>query len=300
MLTLTGVRKAFGSTVAVDGLSLTVNKGEVFGFLGPNGAGKTTTISIAVGLLSPDAGTVDLGGHGSPTLPHVRAHIGIAPQAIALYDGLTARENLEFFGRIQGVARPDRRRRGDELLELVGLTDRADSKITTYSGGMKRRINLAAALMHDPPLILLDEPTAGVDPQSRNAILDIVRALRDRGRTVVYTTHYMEEAQRLCDRVAIIDRGKLLALGPVEELIAGHGGESTVTVQYAAAHTHLPTHTPPPTSADAEPREEQFQTADPIGALSSRLASGTVVGVKIDRPSLETVFLHLTGRSLRD
>ena len=290
MLTLTGVRKAFGSTVAVDGLSLTVNTGEVFGFLGPNGAGKTTTISISVGLLSPDAGAVDLGGHGSPTLPHVRAHIGVAPQALALYDALTARENLEFFGRIHAVPRPERRRRTAELLDLVGLTDRAGSRVGTYSGGMKRRINLAAALIHDPPLVMLDEPTAGVDPQSRNAILDIVRNLRERGRTIVYTTHYMEEAQRLCDRVAIIDHGKLLALGPIDELIARHAGESTVTVSHAGGSAN----------PGVDAREEQFQTADPIGALSARLASGAVVGVKIDRPSLESVFLNLTGRSLRD
>ncbi len=292
VLTLTGIRKAFGSTVAVDGLSLSVNAGEVFGFLGPNGAGKTTTISIAVGLLSPDAGAVDLGGHGSPLLARVRAQIGVAPQTLALYDALTARENLEFFGRIHGVPRPNRRKRADELLELVGLADRADSRIETYSGGMKRRINLAVAMMHDPPLILLDEPTAGVDPQSRNAILDIVRSLRDRGRTIVYTTHYMEEAQRLCDRVAIIDHGKLLAIGRVDELIAQHGGESTVTVHHASTES-------PPTPG-AEPREEQFATSDPIAALTTRLSSGTVVGVRIDRPSLETVFLHLTGRSLRD
>ncbi len=288
MLTLTGVRKAFGSTVAVDGLSLAVHPGEVFGFLGPNGAGKTTTISIAVGLLSPDAGTVDLGGLGSPLHPHVRARIGVAPQALALYDGLSARENLEFFGRIHGVARADRRRRTDELLDLVGLSERADDRVGGYSGGMKRRVNLAAALMHDPPLVLLDEPTAGVDPQSRNAILDIVRALRERGRTIVYTTHYMEEAQRLCDRVAVIDHGRLLALGGVDELIGAHGGHSTVTVQYAQV------------PGATEPAEERIHTVDPIAELSGRLASRHVIGVRIDRPSLESVFLTLTGRSLRD
>jgi ABC-2 type transport system ATP-binding protein len=287
VLTLTGVRKAFGSTVAVDGLSLQVRAGEVFGFLGPNGAGKTTTISIAIGLLAPDAGTVDLGGHGSPTLPAVRARIGIAPQALALYDGLSARENLEFFARLYGVPSADRRRRADELLALVGLADRAGHRVATYSGGMKRRINLAAALVHDPPLVLLDEPTAGVDPQSRNAILDIVRSLRDRGRTVVYTTHYMEEAQRLCDRVAIIDHGRLLACGTVDELIGRHGGESLVTVQHGAG-------------LEGEPREERFHTSEPIGELTRRMAGGGVVGVKIDRPSLESVFLQLTGRSLRD
>jgi ABC-2 type transport system ATP-binding protein len=281
MLHLDHLRKAFGSTVAVDDLSLTIPRGRVFGLLGPNGAGKTTTISMAVGLLRPDSGVVDLDGRGSPMDPEVRRGIGVAPQTIALYDDLSAAENLVFFARLYGLASACVRRRAGELLDLVGLADRARDRVKAFSGGMKRRLNLAAALLHDPPLVLLDEPTAGVDPQSRNAILDIVRSLRDQGRTVVYTTHYMEEAQRLCDQVAIIDRGRLLALDTVEGLIRTHGGSSLLTVHRAAG-------------------EERLRTSDPVADLAVRLREPDVLNVRIDRPDLEAVFLALTGRSLRD
>ncbi len=281
MLTLRNLRKQFGQITAVDDLSLEVPRGTVFGFLGPNGAGKTTTLSMAVGLLAPDSGSVELAGLGSPLNPSVRAKIGLAPQANALYDELTATENLTFFGRLYGLSASDIRSRAKKVLDLVGLTDRRDDRIKTYSGGMKRRINLAAALMHEPELVLLDEPTAGVDPQSRNAILDIVRALRDQGRTIVYTTHYMEEAQRLCDQVAVIDHGKLLALGTVDELITKHGGTSLITIGRTTG-------------------EERIPSTDPVAVLSSKLAQKDVLNVRIDRPDLEAVFLSLTGRSLRD
>lgn len=281
MLTLRNLRKQFGSITAVDGLSLDIPRGSVFGFLGPNGAGKTTTLSMAVGLLAPDSGTVEFAGLGSPLDPKVRARIGLAPQANALYDELSADENLAFFGRLYGLSTSHIRDRADKVLQLVGLTDRRADRIKTYSGGMKRRINLAAALMHEPDLILMDEPTAGVDPQSRNAILDIVRALRDQGRTIVYTTHYMEEAQRLCDQVAVIDHGKLLALGTVDELIARHGGTSLITIQRTSG-------------------EERISSADPVAVLSDKLTQKDVLNVRVDRPDLESVFLSLTGRSLRD
>jgi len=281
MLTLRNIRKSFGSTVAVDGLSLSIQPGEVFGFLGPNGAGKTTSISIAVGLLTPDSGEVDLAGKGSPIDPAVRRSVGIAPQAIALYDELTARENLRLFATLYGLSGADARLRCDAVLDQVGLSDRGNDRVKTYSGGMKRRINLAAALVHDPPLVLLDEPTAGVDPQSRNSILDLVRRLRDQGRTVVYTTHYMEEAQRLCDRVAVIDHGRLIALDTVEGLLASHGGSSVVRVQTVTG-------------------EDRIQTSDPVAELTARLKDASVLNVRIDRPDLESVFLNLTGRSLRD
>jgi ABC-2 type transport system ATP-binding protein len=281
VLTLSHLRKSFGPVVAVDDLSLTVPRGSIFGFLGPNGAGKTTTISMAVGLLRPDSGKVTLEGHGDPADPRVRSRVGVAPQAIALYEDLTAEENLAFFGRLYGLSYDRARRRSAEVLELVGLTDRRTDRVKGYSGGMKRRLNLAAALMHEPDLVLLDEPTAGVDPQSRGAILDIARALRDQGRTIVYTTHYMEEAQRLCDQVAIIDHGRVLALGTVDELLQRHGGDTLVTIR----------------AGDAEDR---IRTADPVGELARRLQSAAVTSVRVDRPDLETVFLGLTGRSLRD
>jgi ABC-2 type transport system ATP-binding protein len=248
MLTFTNVRKSFGKTVAVDGLSLSVRKGKVFGLLGPNGAGKSTSVSLAVGLLAPDSGTVTIDG-GDPSDPAVRQRIGVAPQALAIYDLLSGDENLRFFGQMYGLSGKALDARVAWCLDFVGLTDRRRDRTGTYSGGMKRRLNLAAALVHDPDLLLLDEPTVGVDPQSRNSIFDSIEALHREGRTIIYTTHYMEEAARLCERVAIIDHGRLLALGTVDELIATHGGEATVVVQ---------------------------------------------------GPTLEKVFLNMTGRGLRD
>jgi ABC-2 type transport system ATP-binding protein len=288
MLRLTDLRKSYGQLTAVDGLSLEIRPGEVFGLLGPNGAGKSTTIALSVGILHPDAGSVMVGAvgagagaAGSPTEPRVRARIGLAPQSIALYDNLTARENLMFFASLYGGATVARAARCEELLGLVGLSDRAASRVGTFSGGMKRRLNLAAALVNDPSLVLLDEPTAGVDPQSRNALFDMVLDLKRQGRTVVYTTHYMEEAQRLCDRVGIVERGRLIAVGTVDELIASHGGDSAVHVQRAEG-------------------ESVVRTADPLAELQRALSSPGVLGVRIERPNLESVFLHLTGRSLRD
>jgi ABC-2 type transport system ATP-binding protein len=231
VLTLADVRKTYGAIVAVDGLSLTVQRGEVLGLLGPNGAGKSTTVNLAAGLLAPDAGTVTINASGDPTDPAVRRSIGVAPQALALYELLSGEENLRFFANLYGVIGRRERERVAWALDFVGLTDRRRMRVEAYSGGMKRRLNLAAALVHDPELILLDEPTAGVDPQSRNQIFDNILALRRAGRTIVYTTHYMEEAERLCDRVAIVDRGTLLALGPVPQLLDAHGVEPKMVLQ---------------------------------------------------------------------
>jgi ABC-2 type transport system ATP-binding protein len=241
VLSLTNVRKQYGTLVAVDGLSLSANRGEVLGLLGPNGAGKSTTVSLAVGLLSPDSGRVAIDGAGDPRDPAVRARIGVAPQALALYDLLSGDENLRFFGEVYGLRGSPLEARVSWALDFVGLSDRRRDRVATYSGGMKRRLNLASALVHDPELILLDEPTVGVDPQSRHQIFDNILALKQLGRTLIYTTHYMEEAERLCDRVAIVDRGALLALGTVPDLLQAHRS-----------------------------------------------------------PTLEDLFLHLTGRSLRD
>jgi ABC-2 type transport system ATP-binding protein len=281
VLTLENVRKAYGARVAVDDLSFEVRAGEVFGLLGPNGAGKSTTVSLGVGLIEPDAGRVDLGGLGAPTRPEVRARLGVAPQALALYEDLTAEENLRFFARIFGLRGTALAGRVEAALALAGLTDRRAERAVTFSGGMKRRLNIAAALVHEPSLVLLDEPTVGVDPQSRNAILDRIVALRAAGLTVIYTTHYMEEAARICDRVAIIDHGRLLALDTVDALIARHGGDP-VLVATTSGGTH---------------RES---TPDPVAALARLAASATVVDFHVERADLEHVFLRLTGRSLRD
>jgi len=281
MLTLSHVRKAYGAHVAVDDLSLEVRPGEVFGLLGPNGAGKSTTVSMAVGLLAPDAGSVDVGGQGAPTRTDVRRLLGVAPQSLAIYEELTAEENLRFFGRMFGLAGAALRSRVEAGLALADLADRRADRAGTFSGGMKRRLNIACAMVHDPKLLLLDEPTVGVDPQSRNAILERILALKAEGRTVIYTTHYMEEAARICDRVAIIDHGKVLAVDTVDALIMAHGGLPQLSV----------------TTAEGT---QTVRTGDPVGELT-RLAGGrAVLDFKLERADLEQVFLHLTGRSLRD
>ena len=281
MLTLSNVRKTFGRIVAVDSLSLSVRKGELFGLLGPNGAGKSTSVSMAVGMLTPESGTVSIDGHGDPNSPDVRKVIGVAPQALALYDLLTAEENLRFFGEVYGLSGAMLTERVKWCLEFVGLTDRKGDRVGGYSGGMKRRLNLAAAVIHDPQLLLLDEPTVGVDPQSRNKIFDSIEALHREGRTIIYTTHYMEEAERLCQRIAIVDAGKLLALGTLNELLKTHGGPPTLIVR----------------SNDAEQR---FQVADPLAELNRIAATTTIDEFQMERPTLEQVFLRLTGRRIRD
>lgn len=285
VLRLMNLRKTYGSLVAVDGVTLEIRRGEVFGLLGPNGAGKSTTIGMCVGLIAPDSGLVEVDGVGPPTMDAVRAHLGVAPQALAIYDDLSGKENLSMFGRLYGLSGAKLRERVARVLDLVELAPRANDRAGHYSGGMKRRLNLAAAMLHDPPLLLLDEPTAGVDPQSRNKILDTVRDLAKEGRTIIYTTHYMEEAQRLCDRVGIIDKGRLLCVGSVDELVRERGGLSVVRVERGGKH-------------------ERMETADPLREISRVLSEGNaeaqVTGVHIDPPDLESVFLSLTGRSLRD
>jgi ABC-2 type transport system ATP-binding protein len=232
-LRLDGVRRRYGALVAVDGLTLEARGGEILGLLGPNGAGKTTTVGLATGLLEPDEGRVEIAGAGPPTRPEARRRLGIAPQSLAVYDSLTGRENLDFFASLHGLDGAARRERVLSALAFVGLADRAGDRVSAYSGGMKRRLNLAAAIVHDPEIVLLDEPTVGVDPQSRGLIFENVIALRDRGRAIVYATHYMEEAERLCDRVAIVDHGRLLAEGEVASLVAAHGGMAVPAVERA-------------------------------------------------------------------
>ncbi len=281
MLDLRGIRHHFNGHLAVDGLSLHVERGSCFGLLGPNGAGKTTSIRIGVGLLKPDEGSVSVDGRGAPTDPEVRRLIGLAPQSLAIYDDLSARENLLFFANLYGLSRGDGAHRADELLERVGLTERARDRVSGFSGGMQRRLNLAVALVHKPMLLLLDEPTVGVDPQSRNAIFDLVREIKGEGVTIVYTTHYMEEAQKLCDVVAIVDRGRTMAVDSVAALVAQHGGDSVVRVTSGEGVREVSTDTPMP-------------------ELQKAMQDTTTTAIEIKPPDLERVFLNLTGRSLRD
>ena len=281
MLTLTNLRKSYGATVAVDGLSLEIKRAEIFGLLGPNGAGKSTIVHLAVGLLRPDTGSITIEGLGSPELPEVRARIGVAPQALSLYELLSAEENLAFFGHVYGLHGRNLSARISWALDFVGLSDRKRDLVRTFSGGMKRRINLAAALLHDPDLILLDEPTVGVDPQSRHAIFENILELRRLGRTIVYTTHYMEEAERLCDRVGIMDHGRMLALDTVPSLLTALGGRPTLVFECGG-------------------REERIATDDPVAELNRLNQSGRVERFRLERASLEQVFLNLTGKNLRD
>jgi len=281
VLRLIDIQKSYGPTQALRGVSFECRAGEVLALLGPNGAGKSTTIGIATGLLRPDSGTVDLLGAGSPMQRKVRARIGVATQSIALYGELSARENLRFFGRMHSLSKQEILTSTEKLLERIGLDHRADEPVHMYSGGMKRRLNLAVALIHDPDILLLDEPTAGVDPQSRNAILDLVTELGRAGKAVVYSTHYMEEAQRVSDRVAILDHGLVRATGSVDHLIAEHGGQTRVRHETASG-------------------SHAVQTDEPLTVLADMLASADTIAIHLDRPDLEAVFLNLTGRSLRD
>ena len=283
LLSLRQITKRFGSLTAVDGFSLEVQHGEIFGLLGPNGAGKTTLIHCAIGLIKPDAGSVEVrvGGSGNPQDPLVRAHMGIAPQTLSLYELLTGEENLAFFGKLYRLRGRHLKERIGWALDFVGLANRQRDRVRTYSGGMKRRLNLAVALLHDPEIILLDEPTVGVDPQSRNLIFDKILALKREGRTLIYTTPYMEEAQRLCDRVAIMDHGRLLALDTVPGLIAAGGRHPRLVVE-------------------TNGQEIESFTADPLAELNRLAARAPIDRFRLEEPTLEQVFLNLTGRTLRD
>ena len=306
MISARKLGKNYGNLVAVEDLEFEIQAGETFGLLGPNGAGKSTTINMLVGLLTPDRGSVQIGTgsngrSGDPGRPAVRRRIGISPQSLSLYEELSAKENLDFFGSLYGLSGRQLRQRTDWSLEFAGLADRQKERIAKYSGGMKRRLNIAAAMMHEPEILLLDEPTVGVDPQSRNHIFDSIESLKQQGLTVIYTTHYMDEAQRLCDRVAIIDHGKLLALDTVDRLINQFGGFSSVKGEVAAG-TQVQ-------KADSElvHRFQQtgnqiaFESASPFEAIAELTHNGIrLETLNVGRPNLENVFLSLTGRNLRD
>jgi len=309
ILEASGLRKRFGKVIAVDGVTLEIAPGETYGLLGPNGAGKTTTVSMICGLLEPDEGDVIVAGSSmSKASTKAKAHIGYVPQEIALYVDLTARENLRFFGRLYALSGADLTTRVGRVLDLVGLADRADERVSNYSGGMQRRLNIAAGLLHDPKLLILDEPTVGVDPQSRNAILENVANLAKTGVGVLYTTHYMEEAERLCDRVGIIDEGKIIAEGTRRELVEKIGELDRVEIQAKGEKSAF-------IAAARAIDGVSEATANDGGAhllvrggrhllpklLDTTEACGLeVTSVEVIEPDLEAVFLHLTGKALRD
>jgi len=309
MIEVQGLRKVFGSLTAVDDLSFTVAEGEVFGLLGPNGAGKTTTINMVCGVLRPDAGRVLLAGHDVWEHPReAKRMLGVVPQEIAVYEDLTARDNLAFWGSLYGLRGAELRRRVGASLERVGLEERAGSKVGTFSGGMKRRLNLCMGLIAEPRVLLLDEPTVGIDPQARLGILEVVREVAAAGTTVLYTTHYMDEAEELCDRIAIVDHGRVLTCGTLDELrrLAGEGEVLRLSGEF--------------TETDARERLAGVQGAKVL-SVGSELAVLTVerdgpgllavlpeildlglavADISIQRPSLQSVFIRLTGRELRD
>jgi ABC-2 type transport system ATP-binding protein len=303
------LHKAYGDVKAVDGISLQVARGEVFGLLGPNGAGKTTTISMLTGLLEPTEGRITVDGLDLETHTNeVKAKLGLVPQELALYPTLSARQNLEFFGRIYGLKGKELRQRVDEVLAMIGLTERADEAIEDYSGGMKRRVNIGAGLLHKPKMLFLDEPTVGVDPQSRNAIFEGVEELNRAGMSVIYTTHYMEEAQRLCHRVAIVDEGKVIALDTPSALIRSLGGGIILisvaegwaeevaerTVQVSAVKSAART--------DGQIKIETHRLQEAlIGILDiTNQLDVSITSIEMLEPNLESVFLHLTGKRLRE
>jgi len=306
-LRVVGLSKRYGTINAVSGLSFEIGEGEIFGLLGPNGAGKTTTIAMLATQCRPSSGGATLFGHNAcKEQDLVRRMIGLAPQELSLYPTLTAAENLQFFGSIYGVRQPALRNRIDELLALVGLDAHRDHQVGIFSGGMKRRLNLAVSLVHRPKLILLDEPTAGVDPQSREQILKIIGGLRDDGNAILYTTHYMEEAERLCDRLGILSEGKLVAVGTLDELLTGTefgeiievrglpNGVDFAGMQALAGVSRIE-------RGDGVVRlyvERATEYLWPLQKIINR--SDQNVRIKIAPLSLENLFLHLTGRELRD
>ena len=310
MLETEELKKVFKGKTAVEGASLYIDKGESVGLLGPNGAGKSTTISMISTLLKPTAGDVRLNGKSVIKNPaEMRKVLGVVPQEIALYAELSAYENLKFFGRIYGLSGKQLETAIQQALELVGLKERQKEIVKTYSGGMKRRINIAAAMMHEPEVIIMDEPTVGIDPQSRSHILEMVRKLnKEKGLTVLYTSHYMEEVERLCDRVYIMDHGKIIASGTKEELKSILSSEETVLIEldrpYPEFFKELQSLD---TIKQASETERGIKLILPKGSRvlgkvfqASERHQVQIINVNVQTPSLEDVFLHLTGRKLRD
>jgi len=303
------LQKSYGENKAVQGVRFEVKQGEIFSLLGPNGAGKTTTISMLSCLLRPNDGDACVMGHSIRTdSMGVKSVLGVVPQEIALYEDLTARENLSFWGKMYGLRGSKLKLRVDEVLDIIGLRDRAKERVSKYSGGMKRRVNIGVALLHKPKVIYMDEPTVGIDPQSRRNILDSVVALKNEGMTVLYTTHYMEEAEELSDHIGIMDHGKLIACGTGEELVKLVGQQTRIDLTLNGDAANVMTLWRDIEGVSRVSAEDGLVTVlvadsnlvlphlfEAAAKLSIRITS-----VDIREPNLEAVFLHLTGRALRD
>lgn len=303
------LQKHFGDFIAVKGVSFEVGKGEIFSLLGPNGAGKSTTISMLSCLLQPTAGDACVMGHSIiREAQAVKSVIGIVPQDIALYGDLSARENLTFWGRMYGLHGSELARRVDEVLEIIGLVERQKDRVDKFSGGMKRRVNIGAALMHKPAVIIMDEPTVGIDPQSRRHILDNIKELNAHGMTVLYTTHYMEEAQELSTHIAIMDQGKIIACGTNSELVKIVGELDRIDLAVNTESENVVAAWQSTPGVHRVTREDGHLTVlaeDSNQVLPHLFESATQVGVRvtsveIQEPNLEAVFMHLTGKALRE
>lgn len=313
---ITGLRKQYNPPDGVyavgkdSALDLEIYEGEIFSLLGPNGAGKTTVISMMSTLLTPSDGEIIINGHSVTKNPVDAKHqIGVVPQELALYPSLTARQNLEFFGKLYGLSGKNLKERTAAVLDIINLKDRADERIDEYSGGMKRRVNIGVGLMHSPKMVFLDEPTVAIDPQSRRNILDTVKRLNDEGMTVLYTTHYMEEAQELSDRIGIIDHGQIIALGTLDELIEKVGEQAALDLKLS----HIPAELEAKLTAIEGVKSVQFDEGGAakvildgdkqvLPEIITALAETDVAlqSADVNAPNLEAVFLHLTGRALRD
>lgn len=311
ILEVQNLAKYYGEFQAVKGVSFSIEQGEVFSLLGPNGAGKTTTISMLSTLYKPTSGDAYVGGFSINKDPMaVRSVIGVVPQDLALYEDLTARENLVFWGQMYNLSGKALTSRVDEVLEQIGLTDKARERVKTYSGGMKRRVNIGVGMLHKPRMLFMDEPTVGIDPQSRRAILDTIKSLNQQGMTVLYTTHYMEEAEELSHRVGIIDHGELIAIGTQKELTQKVGQTETLVLRLNEnedLNTLIPALKSLPNVLEANVIEGEISIITPSvkDILAPVVSKANERGIKIRtleirEPNLEAVFLHLTGRALRD
>jgi ABC-2 type transport system ATP-binding protein len=290
------IRKSYGELRAVDGVSFEVSEGEFFGILGPNGAGKTTTLEIVEGLREPDSGSVRLLGESPwPRKLGLLPRIGVQLQASSFFEKLTAREQLQTFGSLYGVGA----NRVTEMLELVGLTDKADTREDKLSGGQRQRLSIACALVHDPDVVFLDEPTAALDPQARRNLWDVLRAIQERGKTILYTTHYLDEAEILCDRVAIMDHGRILAMNAPATLVRGLDAPAHVILELGAVPPAEAAELPGADAVSTDDVSLSIQTREPAKVLSALAERGTLHGLQVRTATLEDVFLQLTGREYR-
>jgi len=308
MIEVSGIKKSYNDIEALRGISFEIGSGEVYGLLGPNGAGKTTTISILSTILKPDAGKVKINGIDLKSRPKAcKQIIGVVPQEISLYDQLSAYDNLMFWGSLYNIKPQELKDKVASTLELLGLSARRNDKIKTYSGGMKRRINLASALLHSPEILFMDEPTVGIDPQSRNLIYDVIEKLHKDGLTIIYTTHYMEEAQRLCDRIGIIDKGEIIAQGTLDELRKISNTEETINIVLSESINGTEEklgsildkkHTVTGNTVTVFTDDSKSDLPNVIMKINK--AGLEINQVEIQKVNLETIFLNLTGKQLRD